>query len=406
MAYDGELFSIGQRIKWFRERRGMSQKALGDFIGRSENWVYKIEHDRMPVDRVPVLIALCQVLRCSMEDLTGGYVSGIATGEAEHEHVPSIRQSLSLPSSLLPLRTEGISAEDFKTAVADAWTVYETQAEARYRDVGERLPNLLRQGHAALRDASAEDEPAVLRQLIGLYGLHQIWLRRVGEPTLARVAADRGLTLADNAGDPALLAAAAWNLSCVLTSSGDVADSFELARQTIAQCTPDEGSSPEHWSAYGALHLQGAVAAVRANKAPMGWDLYRGAREAAQRVGGDLNHWHTCFGPTNVAMHEVHLIAEEGDASEALRVADTVQVNPVLPLERRTRYLIEVMNLNRVQRDDYATVHILGKLMKQSPEEIVFSPLVREAVAELLKREKPLWRDDLREVAKHVGLAA
>ncbi|MFF5086001.1 helix-turn-helix domain-containing protein [Streptomyces niveus] len=406
MAYDGELFSIGQRIKWFRERRGMSQKALGDFIGRSENWVYKIEHDRMPVDRVPVLIALCQVLRCSMEDLTGGYVSGIATGEAEHEHVPSIRQALSLPSSLLPLRTEGISAEDFKTAVADAWTVYETQAEARYRDVGERLPNLLRQGHAALRDASAEDEPAVLRQLIGLYGLHQIWLRRVGEPTLARVAADRGLTLADNAGDPALLAAAAWNLSCVLTSSGDVADSFELARQTIAQCTPDEGSSPEHWSAYGALHLQGAVAAVRANKAPMGWDLYRGAREAAQRVDGDLNHWHTCFGPTNVAMHEVHLIAEEGDASEALRVADTVQVNPVLPLERRTRYLIEVMNLNRVQRDDYATVHILGKLMKQSPEEIVFSPLVREAVAELLKREKPLWRDDLREVAKHVGLAA
>jgi hypothetical protein len=179
-----------------------------------------------------------------------------------------------------------------------------------------------------------------------------------------------------------------------------------MSKQTIAQCKPDDGSRPEHWSAYGALHLQGAVAAVRAAKAPMGWDLYRGARSAAQRVGGDLNHWHTCFGPTNVAMHEVHLMAEEGDASEALRVADSVQINPELPLERRTRYLIEVMNLNRVQRDDYATVHILGKLMKQSPEEIVFSPLVREAVAELLKREKPLWRDDLREVARHIGLAA
>lgn len=402
----GELFSIGQRVRWLRERRGMSQKALGDFVGRSENWVYKIESDRMPVDRLPVLIALCRALKCSMEDLTGGYVSGITIGGSEHEHVPAIRQALSLPTSILPVQTEGVSAHDFELGVTDAWNVYETQAQARYRDVGERLPNLLRQGHAALRDSNSEDEQAVLRQLISLYSLHQIWLRRVGEPTLARIAADRGLALADNTGDPALLAAAAWSLSCVLTSSGDVADSHELVRQTIDQCKPGDGASTEHWSAFGALHLQGAVAAVRANKAPMGWDLYRGAHRAASRVGADLNHWHTCFGPTNVAMHEVHLMAEEGDPSEALRVADTVQVNSALPLERRTRYLIEVMNLNRVQRDDYATVHILGKLIKQSPEEIMFSPLVREAVAELLKREKPLWRDDLREIARHIGLAA
>ncbi|MBU7598942.1 helix-turn-helix domain-containing protein [Streptomyces sp. P38-E01] len=402
----GELFSVGQRVKWLRERRGMSQKTLGDFVGRTENWVYKIEHGRMPVDRLPVLIALCRALKCSMEDLTSGYVSGVTIGESEHEHVPAIRQALSLPTSILPVQVEGVSAEDFGLGVADAWTIYETQAHARYRDVGERLPTLLRQGHAALRDSNPADEPAVLRQLISLYSLHQIWLRRVGEPTLARIAADRGLALADNAEDPALLAAAAWSLSCVLTSSGDVADSYELVRQTIHQCRPDEAASAEHWSAFGALHLQGAVAAVRANKAPMGWDLYRGAQEAAVQVGSDLNAWHTCFGPTNVAMHEVHLMAEEGDPSEALRVADTIQVNPELPLERRTRYLIEVMNLNRIQRDDYATVHILGKLMKQSPEEIMFSPLVREAVAELLKREKPLWRDDLRAVARHIGLAA
>ncbi|MEV0122661.1 hypothetical protein AB0I16_14125 [Streptomyces sp. NPDC050703] len=180
--------------------------------------------------------------------------------------MPLIRQALSLPTSLLPNRVGLISADDFESSVADAWRVYETQAEGRYRDVGDRLPTLLRQGHAALRDATADQEGAVLRQLISLYGLHQIWLRRVGEPTLARVAADRGLALADNAGDPALLAAAAWNLACVLTSAGDVEDSYELAQQAITQCRPLDDASPEHWSAYGALHLQGAVAAVRATK--------------------------------------------------------------------------------------------------------------------------------------------
>ncbi|MEU5161790.1 helix-turn-helix transcriptional regulator [Streptomyces sp. NPDC020875] len=406
MVYDGELFSVGQRIRWLREQRRMSQKVLGDFVGRSENWVYKIEHDRIPVDRVPVLIALCQALRCSIEDLTGGYVTGISTGQAEHEHVPAIRQTLSLPASLLSLRADGIGADDFETSVTDAWKVYETQAVARYRDVGARLATLLGQGHATLRDASEGEETRVLRQLVSLYGLHQVWLRRVGETTSARVAADRGLALAERTGDPALLAAAAWNLNCVLTSAGDVSDSLELARQTIARCEPDEKSPVEHWSAYGALHLQGAVAAVRANKSLMGWDLYQGARRAARKVTSEFNHWHTCFGPTNVAMHEVHLMAEDGDPGEALRVADTVRISSGVPLERRTRYLIEVMNLNRIQRDDYATVHILGKLMQQSPEEIRFSPLVREAVAELLKREKPLWWDDLRQVAQHIGLAA
>ncbi|MET9149244.1 helix-turn-helix domain-containing protein [Streptomyces sp. NPDC004042] len=406
MVFDGELFSIGQRIKWWRERRGLSQKMLGDRIGRSENWVYKIENDRMPLDRLPVLIALSKALRCSLADLTGGYVSGIESTETEHQHVPLIRQALSLPGSLLPQRIGPVSSDDFATSVTDAWEVYETQADNRYRDVGARLPTLLRQGHAALRDASAEQEGTVLRQLISLYGLYQMWLRRVGESTLARIAADRGLALADSADDPALLAAAAWSLACVLTSAGDVEDSYELVQQTIAQCRPGDDAAAEHWSAYGALHLQGAVAAVRATKGPRAWDLYRGAQKAVERVGADLNHWHTCFGPTNFAMHEVHLKAEEGDTSEALRAADHVQVNVGVPLERRTRYLIEVMNLNRIQHDDYATVHILGKLLEQSPEEIVFSPLVREAVADLLKREKPMWRDDLRKVAVHIGLAA
>ena len=87
-------------------------------------------------------------------------------------------------------------------------------------------------------------------------------------------------------------------------------------------------------------------------------------------------------------------------------MADGVEDNPELPLERRTRYLIEVMNCNRIQRDDFATVYMLKRITTQSPEEVGFSPLVREAVADLLKREKPMWRQDLRAVAQHIGMTA
>jgi transcriptional regulator with XRE-family HTH domain len=405
----GREFTIGDRIRYFRERRGLSQKALGEMVGRSENWCYKVEHGQLPVDRVPVLIQLAKVLRVKdLSDLTGGFLSGAADGpETEHDAVPAIRRTLSLPTSLLPSGVGDVRYEDFAGGVADAWKVYETQTHGRYADVGGRLPNLLREGHAVLRDARDEAaEQDAARSLISLYGLHQIWLRRVGEPVQARIAADRGMALADRVGDPALLAAAAWNLSCVLTSAGEVEDSVEVARETIASCAPGQDAAQEHVSAYGALHLQAAVAAVRANMGPVAWDLFRGAQAAAGRIGEDRNDWHTCFGPTNVEMHSVHLAAEEGDISEALRLADSVNVTDTMPLERRTRYLIEVMNCNRIQRDDYATVFMLRQLKEQSPEEIVFSPLVREAVTDLMKREKPTFREDLRAVARHVGIAA
>lgn len=404
-----EDFGIGARIRYYRERQGLTQKALGELVGKTENWAYKVEKGVLPIDRLSVLIDVARVLHIrDLRDLTGGVLTGAVSGsQVEHEAVPAIRRALAMPTSLLASGIGEVPLEEYRAAVNDVWAVYETQTVDRYADVGSRLPNLLRQGYAAVRDAAGEEqERQAVALLISVYGLAQIWLRRVGEPVQARIAADRGVALADQVNDPALLAAATWNLVCVLTTSGEVADSVALARETIASCTPGEHASVEHLSAYGALHLQAAVAAVRDHQGPVAWDLYQTAEQVAQRIGHDRNDWHNCFGPTNVAMHAVHLRAEEGDTVEALRVADTVEDNPDLPLERRTRYLIEVMNCNRIQRDDFATVYMLKRVTAQSPEEVGFSPLVREAVADLLKREKPMWRQDLRVVAQHIGMTA
>jgi transcriptional regulator with XRE-family HTH domain len=401
-------FTIGDRIKYYRDQRGLSQKTLGELVGRTENWVWKVEHGQLPVDRVPLLMDLARVLRIKdIADLTGGFLkAATADMDAEHPAVFAIRRALSLPPSSLDAGADSLSVQDLSAEVDEAWTVYET-ATRRYAQVGDQLPVLLSRAYGTLRDASSEQENLeATRVLVSLYGLHQIWLRRVGERTLARVAADRSLALADTTGDPVLRSAAAWNLSCVFTSSGDVENSIELARDMIANCAPAPDSSTEHRAVFGALHLQGAVAAVRANKGPVAWDLFTSAQQIAEQTGEHNGYWHMCFGPTNVAMHSVHLAAEEGDANEALRRADSVEVSDLIPLERRTRYMIEVMNCNRIQHDDYGTVFMLKRLMDQSPEEITYSPVVRDAVADLLKREKPVWRQDLRTVAKHVGLAA
>ncbi|WP_372409546.1 helix-turn-helix domain-containing protein [Streptomyces luteireticuli] len=403
--------SIGERIRHYRTKSGKSQAALGGLVGRSEDWVSKVERGLIPVDRLSLLLDIGRVLGVrDLADLTGPAISLSLTSSPEHPAVPAIRRALHTPPSLLGsgLPGEPLTADELARRVDEAWQVYETRTE-RYGPVGQMLPGLLAEAYLTVRSTGSEDELEAPRSLISLLHLHQVFLRRVGERKLSLTAADRAMQIADDTGDPTLIAASAWNVCGILTSSGEVGDSLELARSAIEHVRPGDDAGPEYLSAYGALHLAGVIAAVRQGKAPVAWDLLREAGTVAERLGTDRNDWHTSFGPTNVKMHAVHLAAEEGDAAEALRLADDVEVpepGGVLPLERTTRYLVEVMHANRLTGDDYATLYMLRKIRETSPEEIRYFPLVRDAIGALLKRERPTYRRELRELAAHVGVLA
>jgi len=66
-----EYTSVGERIAIYRRRRGLSQLALANMIGRSEAWLSQVERGIRHVDRVSVLIRLAQVLKVTVEDLIG-----------------------------------------------------------------------------------------------------------------------------------------------------------------------------------------------------------------------------------------------------------------------------------------------------------------------------------------------
>lgn len=407
-SYSREL-TTGDRIKLYRQRKGLSQAALGGLIGRSEDWVSKVERGVIPVDKFSVLLEISRVLDIrDLSELTGRSIALATNGSPEHESVPEIRRALNTISSHLGADLPGtpLTSDELTQRVDDAWNSYEHDVE-RYAVVGPQLPILLAEAQHATRHASPDDEGKVARAVISLYHLLQVFLRRVGEQTLSRVAADRALQLADQTGDPVLLGASAWNMALVLTSTGDVAESAALSRAAMEVTAPGDDASPELLSVHGALHLTAAVATMRDNRPTAAWDLLHDADRVARRAGADRNDWRTAFGPTNVAMHGVHLAGEEGDATEALRLADTIEdENPALPLERRTRYLVEVMNANRMKQDDYATLFMIGRIRKTSPEEVKFFPLVRDAVRDLLKRERPAYRAELRDHAAHVGVLA
>ncbi|MFF9568515.1 helix-turn-helix domain-containing protein [Streptomyces sp. NPDC014685] len=400
----------GERIRYYRLKTGKSQAALAGLVGRSEDWLSKVERNVISIDSVTMFIRLAQALGLgNVADLIGPAVDLSLVGP-EHPSVPGIRRALNTPPSHLGLGLPGdpLTAEQLGERVVEAWGIYETQ-KTRYAPVGDMLPGLLVEAYSTIRQSTGEAELDATRALVSLLHLHQVFLRRIGERRLSLRAADRALQISDETGDPALIAASVWNVCGILTSSGEVAESLDLARQTMARCRPGDDASPEHLSAYGALHLSGVIAAVRDSKAPTAWDLLTAAGTVAARLGVDRNDFHTSFGPTNVAMHGVHLAAEEGDTHEALRLADDVTVpepGGVLPLERTTRYQVEVMHAHRLAGDDFGAMWMLQQVMKASPEEIKYFPLVREAVQSLLKRPRPQMRSELHRIAEHVGVLA
>ncbi len=54
--------SFGATVARLRRRRGLSQVACAQLVGRTEGWLAKVEHDRIPVDRLSVLRQLAAVL--------------------------------------------------------------------------------------------------------------------------------------------------------------------------------------------------------------------------------------------------------------------------------------------------------------------------------------------------------
>ena len=67
----GEGLSIGERVAFYRRRRGLSQAVLAGLMGKSEDWVSKIERGERQVNRIDVLVELARQLRVTLNDLLG-----------------------------------------------------------------------------------------------------------------------------------------------------------------------------------------------------------------------------------------------------------------------------------------------------------------------------------------------
>src|SRR5262245_10720300 len=63
---------VGERIKWQRERIGMSRPVLSGLVGRSAEWLKAVENGRIRTPRLPMLLRIARALELEdLAELTG-----------------------------------------------------------------------------------------------------------------------------------------------------------------------------------------------------------------------------------------------------------------------------------------------------------------------------------------------
>lgn len=386
----GDPLTVGERIAFYRSRRGLTQIELANLVGRGPDWLSKIERGERRLRNVDVLAELARVLRVTFADLLGQPV--LFEEDDDLDDVPAVRDALMAPG-----RLSRVMRGDVRTGepgeidragrlVEFGWSDYQ---RGRLGQVIAQLPSLIRYAQH-LEDAASHDSGDGRRRAWTVsaraHHLAATTLSKVGEADLSWIAAERAMHAADQSDDVLVLASTARAAAHALLAAGRFDDAVEMGN-TAAAWLADHlaDADPAALSLLGMLYLRTAIAAARREDRSTTAELLDKADAAADRVGADANHWHTSFGPTNVSVHRVSAALDLGDVAWVADHGPDVDVT-ALPTERRITHLTDVARaLSHLARDGEA-LGLLLSAEREAPALVRHSAAVRETVKDLQRR--------------------
>src|SRR5690348_17332486 len=63
--------TIGERVAWYRRRRGLSQEVLAGLVGLTTDWLSRVENGRANLERHSVIKLLADSLNVTIGELLG-----------------------------------------------------------------------------------------------------------------------------------------------------------------------------------------------------------------------------------------------------------------------------------------------------------------------------------------------
>ncbi|MFI8975099.1 helix-turn-helix domain-containing protein [Nocardia asteroides] len=400
--------TIGMRVRRRRRSIGMSQKVLGELVGRSEEWVRSVEGGRRGTPKLPMLLAIAEALGLSdLAELTGNghAVSVELFAGRRHPDLASVQAAL----TEFRVGTTGRrhSPAHLAERLRAAWAIRHSSPDHRTQ-LGALLPDLIRDAQVAARTPGEERREA-RKVLAGVYGLADFYVAYQADPALVWMVADRALEQAYEADDPYLVACASWGMVQALRDSGRWDEALSMIASSTEQLAPyvERDETPDDWRGItGALEAEAALVHGRRGRHGDAWAAWERADHWAQLLGPDYRHVQTSFSRAVQGANAVTLGVDLRRSGEALRAARTLDADTITSVPRRSRHLIEVARAYGQRDENAAVLALLDRAQRTAPETISFNGYARDLLIGLRNDPPAGMTRDVRELCDRVGVAA
>ncbi|HEU5471695.1 MAG TPA: helix-turn-helix transcriptional regulator [Actinophytocola sp.] len=407
MATPDHALSIGNRLRHYREHRGMSRPVLAGLVGRSAEWLKAVENGRLQAPRLPMLLRLARALELSdLADLTGDGQTIPVQVFAGERHTALSAVQAALTDYRLNDNGSPPDVDHLALRLRQAWRIRHASPDHRTQ-LGALLPGLIGDAQLAVRARPNGERREARRVLAGVYRLADFYVAYQPAPELLWIVADRAITEAHEADDPYAIAGGAWSMVQALRDAGRWAEAVDLASDAVRQLEPHAEQGPDNWRGMlGALEAEIAYVYARRGRYGEAWAHWAKADVMARRLGPDYRHVQSSFSTPVMAAHATTLGVELRRSGEALRAANGFDANEIASIPRRARHLIEVARAHYQRDERHAVYTLLDKSERTAPETIRYNAFAREMLLGLVNRPPSGLREDVRTLCGRVGLAA
>lgn len=405
---DEQARAVGQRVRYWRQRRDIDRQRFADMVGRSTSWVDKVEKGERSLLRLPMLERVAEVLSVAPEVLTDAPKARQAAGCVDAVEVQAIRSALGQypslsglpgpnPPSMLKVGTQ-------LTYLGQAWISSNFTAVARH------LPGLIHDTQVLAATVATDDAArSARRALIMSYRLASSMLLKFEANQVAWLAADRAMQIALPSDDNVALARATRSVARAMTSSGQESDAIVALTGMADRMRSDmKAGDEDQLPLFGMLFLAASIAAAKIDDHSTALMMHEEAEAVAGRLGPQHRSHYTVFGSANVAAHRVAALVrlrEFGRATEYVATIDPAVIAG-LPPERRANILLDLTWAHTQAGSYQAATRALAEAERLAPQEVRCRPLAHGLLRALLSNTSGALAGSVRTIALRAGVEA
>ncbi|MGW4020450.1 helix-turn-helix domain-containing protein [Streptomyces sp. NPDC005009] len=365
----------GTRIARLRRERHLTQRALSELADIPYSTLTKVEQGVIPAS--PYLVGACaRALRVEVATIQGQPYADELRADQLDVLIRPIREALDVydlgaDPDIRARRPEELhrEAEQLCTDVR----------AGNIKSVASRVASLIEESTTAAHTVQTREGWLTLASF---YRTAYDVAAKLGYPDLAQLALARLDWAAQRGSDAVLGGMHHYMRALTYLREGKYRTGSRLIRLGLATLEQADASR-ERRVVTGQLHLGAAVLAGRAHDADQAHTHLSEAEQIADGTGEAMQvHW-LAFGPTNVGVHRVSVLAELDQYGEAVEVAQTIVIPKGWAKSRTSHHYAEVARSMLWTGNLDASFENLLKARKTAPQQAKYHPTVRETYAGL-----------------------